>query len=230
MKHCRNGNRPRDRYRIGVCATLIAFAASAAAEPFEFVAHNGFEACWSTSKDATTMSQLIVDLVDGAPGCIPANTGGDVSSCYTSVCSGREAGCPTVLHGGSSQYAQGQSRFDAQGGLDSVAGKVTFSGLECDFSINTANVVLYYDISYFALPEYGLVADGNNGYYLTALQVNNVSATGLTGGDVSISGNILCSAANFSSGFFTGMLAQVQPSIQSAVQPTLDHAWCPWPF
>lgn len=228
MNHRGDGCWLRCKYRGGICVTLFAFAASAPAEPtFEFVAHNGFEACWTTSKDKNTLGALLLDYIEGAPGCIAANS----SYCYNTVCSGGQAGCPTVLHGSSAQYSPGQSRFDVQGGLDSIAGKVMVPLIgECDFSIDTSSVTLDYPILYSALPEYGLVPDGNNGYYLTAVGVGSVNVTGLTGGAVNISGNFACLAASFGLATFSNILADVAPSIETAVQPTLDHAWCPWPF
>lgn len=232
MNHRGDGSWLRGRRRIGACAALLAFAASAAAQStFEFVAHNGFEACWTTAKDKTTLAALIVDYIEGAPGCIPANPGGNPSFCYDTVCTGGVAGCPTILHASSAQYAQGQSRFDVQGGLDSIAGKITFPLVgECTFSIDTSNITLEYPISYYSLPEYGLVADGNNGYYLTGLNVGDMVVTGLTGSAVSVGGNLACVTASFGLGYFSGVLVGVAPSIDTAVQPTLDYAWCPWPF
>lgn len=228
MSHRGGGCWLQCKYRGGIFVMLFAFAASApAGSTFEFVAHNGFEACWSTAKDKNTLGALILDYIEGAPGCIAASS----SYCYSTVCSGGQAGCPTVLHGSLAQYAQGQSRFDVQGGLDSIAGKIMVPLIgECDFSIDTSNVTLDYPILYSALPEYGLVPDGNNGYYQTAVQIGSVNVSGLTGGAVNVSGNIACAAANIGLAVFSSMLADVGPSIETVVQPTLDYAWCPWPF
>lgn len=217
------------RHAVVAGTTLFAFASMPAGAAFDFISHNGLEACWTTSKDAATMSALIVDLVDGAPGCIPANDMGSPAYCYTSVCSGGQPGCPTVLHGKMSTYAEGASRFDTTGGLDSVSGKITIIGQECDFSVDTTNVSVIFPVNYSALPEYGLIPDGNNGYYLTQVTVGDVAVNGLTSGDVSLSGNITCSILDVGSAFVS-ILATVRPSIELAVQPTLDYAWCPWPF
>ena len=220
------GNLNLGCWRVGTCAVFLAFAAHGHAQGIEFIAHNGFEACWSTAKDETAFRALIFDSVEASPGCIPENTGGNPAYCYTTTCAGGVPGCPTVLHGGPSVFAQGTYRFDAQGGLDSVSGKMTASGIECDFSISTSNVTLHYALNYYG----PLVADGNNGYYLTAFRLGAVDATGLTAGDVTLSGGLACSFVNVGLGFYAGMLAQVAPSIESALQSTLDYAWCPWPF
>jgi len=218
-------------WRRGVAAgtALLAFASTPAGAAFDFIWHNGMDACWSTSKNAATMSVLIVDLVEGAPACIPANEQGSPAYCYTSMCSGGQAGCPTVLHGKTSLYVEGASRFDTIGGLDSVSGKLTVFGTECDFSVDTTNAALEFPVNYSVLPEYGLIPDGNNGYYLTQVTVGDVAVNGLTAADVSLSGNILCSTINIGN-VFDSILATVRPSIESAVQPSLDYAWCPWPF
>lgn len=233
MNYRCGGNRLLVEFRAGASVALLGFLSSAAAEPpFEHITHNSFEACWSQSKDATSLAALIVDSVEGAPGCIPAVTNSATTNyCYTSVCSGGQAGCPTVLHGATSQLHQGTTSFDTQGGLDSVAGKVTIpiTG-ECDFTIDTSNVVLNYTIDYSALEYYGLVPDGNNGYWLSVAHAANVTVQGLTSNQVSLSGSLPCSISSPSVALFNGILAGAQDSIESAVQPTLAYPWCPWPF
>ena len=121
--------------------------------------------------------------------------------------------------------------FDTQGGLDSVAGKVTIPLIgECDFTIDTSNVVLYYTIDYSALEYYGLVPDGNNGYWLSVAHADNVTVQGLTSSKVTLSGSLPCSVSIPTVSLFNGILSEVWASIESAVQPTLDYPWCPWPF
>lgn len=199
---------------------------------FEFIDHNGFEACWSGSKDNAGMEQLLVDLVDGAPGCISAVTSGDFTFCYTSTCDGGQAGCPTVLHAASSQYQSGTGRFDTVGGLSSVSGKATLPLVgECDFSIDTTNVSLYYPVNYYIDPDYGgLIPDGNNGFYLTALSIGDVQVSGLAGAAVSYGGSIGCTIAAIPLSYATSILAQVQPSLEALVLPTLDIPRCPYVY
>ena len=206
---------------------LLAFASGAQAQAgLDLVAHHGFEVCWSRSVDATSLAAQIVDSIDGAPGCVPASTGGGTQFCYTTTCAGNVPGCPTVLRGGQAAYAAGSDRFDVQSGLDSIFGKVTLPLIgECDFSINTSNVTQSYSINY-----QNLVTDGNNGYYPTVLSANNVFSTGLTAADWTLTGGISCSLANLGAGFFQDVLAEVSPSIEVAVLSTLDHPWCPYPF
>lgn len=191
----------------------------------DLVIHNGFEACWVSSVDRLTLGALIVAAVDGAPGCVPAVTSGSLPYCYTTTCAGGLPGCPTVLRGGQAIYAPGTQRFDATSGLDAVSGKITVFGVECDFAIDTRHVTLSYGAQYA-----DFAPDGNDGSLPSALAIVNASASGLQSGDYSLSGQPLCSVQNPGLSTFAAILTSVQPSLESALQPTLDYAWCPVPF
>lgn len=214
---------------LGTCAVFLAFAQQGQAQTVDLVNHNGFEACWSRALTEPDFLLLHSATIEGAPGCLLANPGGDPEICTASMCAGGVPGCPITLHAGQfSTYlinlVGGYMEIDATSGLDPFSGSLNTSGLSCTFNvINTTNVVASYGL------HYPLQLDGNNGYYTTALSLGTVSVTGLTSNDVTITGGITCSFLNPGTAFFTNSLSQaIAESIPMVLPPaTVGQSLCP---
>lgn len=209
--------------RIAAVTFIITFVTPTTAG--DLLMRSGFEACGPQSVDKSVLSSLIVAAVNDAPACIPAVTTENFTYCYSTICADGTAGCPTILHGGQAAHLPSTNRFDAISTLDSVSGKMAILGTECDFAIQTNNITLNYTVDYS-----NFSADGNNGATPGTLNVLNVSAIGMGDLDYSVSGPPICNLPAFPLTLYSNMLAKVQPSVESALQPTLDYAWCPFPF
>ena len=200
---------------------------AAGAPLIDLISHNGFAQCWSDAMTTDAFLLLLASGTEGADGCIPATLDG--SLCAGSTCNNGSPGCNVTLRAGQYSVSQiatadGYAQFNASNGVDPFSVPVVLPIIgACTVNfVDTTNVAISYP-----LVEY-LQADGNSGFYLFQTYLGSATVSGLTSGDVSLTGGIGCSAANPGMGYYESVLANAVASDALAAS-TVGQSLCPLP-
>jgi hypothetical protein len=163
------------RNACGVALLALSLAANVCLAG-DLVAHNGFEACWSSALSETQFVELQQSTLEVATACVAQSSGSvpglgtNYQVCDTPACPGENVGCPVTLHSNpfGGDFATGT--FAATGSTDSISVHITHSFGTC--TINVGSMPLNFSLAY------ALQADGNGGQHVASLDDALMTVTG----------------------------------------------------